>query len=148
MKLDRTVAQHKFYTDLSPQGGQMIAHMLGGFSPPSMDIQEAEIKDSLTLWMKMQESGAGELLTDAAWWMHHALDPNNRMTREEANRHTDELMGFAVAAVSQLMEAKILTFVKDPEIPEIRLSTYEMAEADADTIADLEKQFQKDDNDE
>lgn len=146
MKLDRVVAQHKFYTDLSPQGGQMLAHMLGGFDPPSIDIQEAEIRDSLSLWMKMQESGAGEVLTDAAWWMHHALDPKNRMNRAEANQHTDELMGFAVAAISLLMENNIITFTQEPEIPEIRLSTYEMAENDADTIADLEKQFEEEDD--
>lgn len=146
MKQDRLAAQHKFYTDLSPQGGQFLAHMLGGFDPPSMDIQEAEIRDSLALWMKMQESGAGEVITDAAWWMNHAMDPKHRLSREEANQRADELMGFAVAAIGQLMEAKILTFVKEPDIPEIRLSTYGMSEEDADTIAELEKLLQEDDN--
>jgi len=146
MDLDRTAAQHKFYTDLSPQSGQLLAHILGGFDPPSMDIQEAEVRDTLTLWMKMQASGAGDMLGDAAWWMQRALDPKNRMNRAEANQQADELMGFAVAAISQLMEAKILQFVKEPDIPEVRLSTYEMAANDAEVIADLERRLMEDDN--
>lgn len=97
-----------------------------GFIIPGMDSQEAELKDSMSLWFSAHASGASEYINDAAWWMTSFMDKPHRMSRQEAEQRTDELASFAVAVLGQLIDNKVVQWVTEPEIPELRTSTHDL----------------------
>jgi hypothetical protein len=110
---------------LSPHQGQVLAQKLAGFLPPGVDSQEAEMRDTLGLWIKLHNSGSYETLKDTAWWMAGYQDMHRRKSRDELNQITDELATFAGAAIGTLIEQGILKFVNEPVIPQLVTSTFD-----------------------
>jgi hypothetical protein len=129
-KEKRAERQRSFLLKLAPQAGHQLARLFG-FTPPSLDAMELELRDVLTLWFKMQSSGALPEVADASWWMTKYLDHDNRMTREEAHNKSDELTSFAVAVIGQLLDTGKLQWVGNPPIPQMILSE----SYDPDTLA-------------
>ena len=123
---DRAQRQRDFYVKLTPhQGGQILAGAMG-FTIPGIDSQEAELKDSMTLWFSAHASGAADYINDAAWWMTSFMDKPHRMSREQFEHRADELSSFAVAILGQLIDNKVVQWVTAPEIPELRTSTHQL----------------------
>lgn len=122
---ERAAKQRSFYLKLSPQLGQTIATSIGGFLPPGEDSQESEVRDTMSLWLKMHFSGALATVADSSWWMTRFMDRQGRLTRAESENRADELASFAVATVGMLLDSGILQFTKEPETPKLVTSTYD-----------------------
>lgn len=114
--------RRNFFLYLSPFAGHSYASD-NGFIPPSEEAMEAEIRDVLTLWLKLQQGKAGEMIANSAWWMTRHIDPDNKFTAEEGVGMLDSLTSFAVSTISQLMNEGIITLNEDVDIPDIMLST-------------------------
>ena len=116
---ERAQRQRDFYIKLMPQGGQMIAAQIGGFTPPGLDSQERELLSALRLWMQVHHAGAFETLADASWWMTRFQDQQGRLNRAQAHNNSDELIAYAVACIGQLLDKGIITWKSDPGVPEL-----------------------------
>lgn len=79
----RRKRQRNFYLYMSPLEGHEIAVEEGGFTAPSEDLAEIEIRDILKFWMTLQQTEAGEILADSAWWMTQYMDPDNKFGATE-----------------------------------------------------------------
>lgn len=101
--------------------GQHVAGKLGGFMPPSLDGQVAELKESFRLWQAVSATGADDVITDSAWWMTAISDPNRRASMQETFMETTMMSAFAVGVLGQLLDAGILKWsdedMKLPDIP-------------------------------
>ncbi len=121
---ERAAEQRSFFLKLDPQGGgEWLAQNVFGFLPPGHDSMEAELRDNVALWLSMFQSGATHHVTDTAWWMTRYMDRHGRMSKAEVTQRSEELQAFAIATIGILMDKKILSFVKEPEIPKLITST-------------------------
>ena len=119
---DNRRQQSNFYLKLSPIEGHEIAQDEGNFILPSEESMEHELRDVLRLWLTLQQTSAGEIIANSAWWMTQYMDPERRLTATEGMVHLDKLTSFAVSVVGQLIDEGILEFAVHPDIPDIRLS--------------------------
>lgn len=129
---DRGKQQRDFYVKLVPNGGAYVAAQIAGFAPPGVDGQEADARDALQLWMKMHHSGASPMVMDTAWWMTQFMDQQRRLSMMESHERSSELFSFAVATIGQLMDKGIIQWVKEPEIPQVVISTHDPINHDID----------------
>jgi len=140
--------QRNFYLYLSPLEGHQIAVDEGGFTAPSEDLAEIEIRDILKFWMTLQQTKAGEILADSAWWMTQYMDPDNRLGATEGVEYLDRMTSFAVTVLYSLVEAGVIQIVDPPELPEFRLSTgEEFSNKDLDILTFLQSMLEDDDDD-
>lgn len=136
--------QRNFYLHLSPIEGHDIAAEHGGFTPPSEDAMEAEIRDVLSLWMTLQQGKGGTLLANSAWWMTRYMDPDNKMDASEGVSMLDNLTAFSIAVLAGLIEAKVVEVIDKPDLPSILLSTEGLMDDDEiDLFSKFEELFTK-----
>jgi hypothetical protein len=127
IEADRKAAKQRgFYLKLTPQGGNLMAGLFGGFLSASTDVQEAELADTLKLWFTAQATGAGETVQDAAWWMTQVIDPRRRLSQQETTKKTEEFVSFAVATIGLLVDEGLLAWNKEVEIPTLLTSTSDL----------------------
>ena len=79
----KLMRQRKFYLYMSPFEGHNLAQSYGNFELPSNDVVAEELKDILKMWLTVQASSIGTVLSDSAWWMLRVLDEHNRMGAED-----------------------------------------------------------------
>lgn len=115
--------QRNFYLRLSPIEGHDIASEEGGFVAPSDEAMEHELRDILKLWLTLQQSSAGEIIANCAWWMTQYMDPEKRLGATDGVESLDKLTSYAVAVIGLLRDAGVIQFLEEPELPEIRLSS-------------------------
>lgn len=115
--------QRNFYLKLSPIDGHEIATDEGGFVTPSDEAMEHELRDILKLWLTLQQTDAGEIIANCAWWMTQYMDPERQLGATGGVERLDKLTSFAVAVVGLLEEAGVIEFKQVPDLPEIKLST-------------------------
>lgn len=120
---ERAQRQRDFYIKLMPQGGQMVAAQVGGFTPPGLDSQEKELLAAVQLWLQVHYAGAFEHIADASWWMTRFQDQAGRLNRAQAQNNSDELIAYAVACLGQLIELGIIKWTNDPGIPELMVES-------------------------
>jgi len=120
---ERRLRQRNFYLRLSPFEGHIIAEDEAGFMSPSEEILEAEIRDTVSLWMSLQQGLAGEVIANCAWWMTQHMDPDKRLDATQGVTQLDKLTSFAVAVVGQLVDSGCVTLNEKVELPDIKLST-------------------------
>lgn len=130
MNDETRVQQRNFYMRLSPINGHEIAEGEGGFVTPSEEALEHEIRDTLKLWLTLQQGKGGETIANCAWWMTQYMDPDHRFDAEEGVEHLDKMTSFAVAVVGSLIDNGVVKMVEEVELPDIRLSS----ESDFDSI--------------
>jgi len=144
----RRKRQRNFYLYMSPLEGHEIAVEEGGFTAPSEDLAEIEIRDILKFWMTLQQTEAGEILADSAWWMTQYMDPDNKFGATEGVTYLDRMTSFAVTVVYALVEAGLLEIKNPPELPEFKLSTGEdFSIKDLDILTFLQSMLEDDDDD-
>lgn len=122
-KEERAALQRTFLLRVSPHIGHALAEKLGGFVSPSMDGMEHDLRDTLTLWFKLHNTGGLGIVKDTAWWMTRLQDQYARLTKEETDQQVDQLASYAVATIGLLVDQGILKFNKEVDIPKIFLST-------------------------
>ena len=106
--------------DVFPMHGQHVAGQLGGFTPPSLDGQVAELKESFKLWQAVSATGADAVITDSSWWMTAIGDPHRRASMSETIMETTMMSAFAVGVLGQLLDAGIIRWGdEDMELPDI-----------------------------
>lgn len=113
----REARQKKFYRDVFPIEGQLVALTYGGFTPSSPDTAAEEMRETFRLWHSVQASGSNDIIADSAWWMTHITDPKRRMSQEEYKEKSMVFQSYAVATLGQLMEQGIVQWVEEPDIP-------------------------------
>ena len=144
---ERRQFQRNFYLKLSPIEGHEIAEEQGGFSSPSSDTAEEEIRDTLTLWLKLQHGDAGEIIANSAWWMTQYMAPEKKLAATDGVVYLDRLTSFAVAVLGQLFDAGIIDLKIDPDIPNIALSTDDFLSAEQnETLRFLESLWEDNDD--
>ena len=144
----RRKRQRNFYLYMSPMEGHEIAADEGGFTAPSEDLAEIEIRDILKFWMTLQQTEAGEILADSAWWMTQYMDPDNKFGATEGVTFLDRMTSYAVTVVYALVEAGLLEIINPPELPEFKLSTGEdFSNKDLDILTFLQSMLEDDDDD-
>lgn len=146
--------QRKFYRDLFPYHGQHIAANMGGFTPPSMDGQVAELKETFKLWQQVTASGADSRITESSWWMTMFMDPLRRASLPETMANHTQLTAFAVGVLGQLLsEGTVKWADENMVLPEIKIqaedgSSYtdseELSEDQMIDFARLLKQLEED----
>lgn len=143
-KEEHAAKQRRFYLNLFPQGGHVVAKNIGGFTDPGDDGKEAEMKAALENWMRMQSSGAIVPIFNDAWWMTRFMDPYARKNKLESDARHNELMSFAVAVVSDLVEDGYLQWSKEPAVPYIVTSDHGLIDDVDQAVLDrLEASFNK-----
>lgn len=136
--------QRNFYLYLSPIEGHEIAEEQGGFTTPSDEAMEHELRDVLKLWLTLQQTDAGELIANCAWWMTQYMDPEHKMNATEGITHLDRLTSFAVSVINQLVTEGIIEFTEIPELPDIRLSSeYKFDSSQLDFLKNIEKLWEE-----
>jgi hypothetical protein len=116
----RESRQRKFLRDLFPMNGQHIASHVGGFTPPSMEGQLSELKESFKLWQEVSASGADERISETAWWMTRLMDPHHHADMVEMLAQQTQLTAFSVSMLGQLMNEGIIKWAdEDMELPPI-----------------------------
>ena len=144
---ERAAMQRKFYLDISPMAGQHTA-VNHGFQTPSHDIQERELKDAVSLWMRIQRNGMAEVVTDTSWWMARMVDPNVRKSEAETAQETAIYQSYAVATVQALIDQGVLKWGKDTLLPEVHLGNSEkMTDEDLAILAGMEETLANMDDD-
>jgi hypothetical protein len=144
----RRKRQRNFYLYMSPLEGHEIAESEGGFTSPSEDLAEIEIRDILKFWMTLQQTEAGEILADSAWWMTQYMDPNKELGATEGVTYLDSMTSFAVAVLYALVDAGVIEIKNPPELPEFRLSTGEnFSSKDLDILTFLQSMLEDNDDD-
>jgi hypothetical protein len=119
----RRQQQRNFYLHLSPIDGHEIAENEGGFTSPSEEAIEAEIRDVLVHWLTLQQGDAGEIIANCAWWMTQYMDPDKRLAATEGVVYLDRLTSYVVSVLALLIESDIIELKQKPELPDIRLSS-------------------------
>jgi hypothetical protein len=118
----RESRQRKFLRDLFPMNGQHIASHVGGYTPPSLDGQLSELKESFKLWQAVSASGADDRISESAWWMTRLMDPHHRSSMVEMLAQQTQLTAFTVGALGQLLSEGIIKWAdEDMELPEIEV---------------------------
>lgn len=136
--------QRNFYLYLSPIEGHEIAEEQGGFTTPSDEAMEHELRDVLKLWLTLQQTDAGELIANCAWWMTQYMDPEHKMNATEGITHLDRLTSFAVSVINQLVTEGIIEFTEIPELPDIRLSSeYKFDSSQLEFLKNIEKLWEE-----
>lgn len=142
---ERRQFQRNFYLKLSPIDGHEIAEEQGGFVAPSDESAEAEIRDTLKLWLTLQQGQAGEIIANSAWWMTQYMDPEKRLAATDGVVYLDRLTSFAVAVMGQLLDAGVIELKEVPEIPDILLSTENLLSPEnLDMLKNLESLWEDD----
>ena len=142
---ERRQFQRNFYLKLSPIDGHEIAESQGGFVTPSEESAEAEIRDTLKLWLTLQQGQAGEIIANCAWWMTQYMDPDKGLAATEGVVYLDRLTSFAVAVMGQLVDAGVIELKENPEIPDILLSTENLLSPEhLDMLNNLESLWEDD----
>jgi hypothetical protein len=118
----RESRQRKFYRDLFPFNGQHVAAHMGGYSPPSLEGQVAELKESFKLWQQVTASGADERIAESSWWFTQLADPHRRASMTEYIQQTGQLGAFAVGILGQLLEAGTIKWAdEDMKLPAVTI---------------------------
>lgn len=142
----RRKRQRNFYLYMSPLEGHEIAAEQGGFTAPSDDLAEIEIRDVLKFWMTLQQMEAGEILADSAWWMTQYMDPTHSLGATEGVTYLDKMTSYAVAVLYALVESGVITIVNPPELPDFKLSTAEsFSNKELDILSFLQSMLEDDD---
>jgi hypothetical protein len=140
--------QRNFYMMLSPLDGHEIAEEEAGFVAPAEDSLEHEIRDVLKLWLTLQQSDAGTIIANCAWWMTQYMDPERKMDAEEGVTHLDKLTSFAVSVLGLLIKDEIVELKVDPELPDIKISTEGLFDSSQlDFLKNLERLMEEGDDD-
>lgn len=146
---DQRQMQRNFYLALTPLLGHEIAKEEAGFTPPSDEIGEAEVKDVLESWFRMSASGAGEVIANCAWWMTQLLDPDKMLGAAEGTILFDRLSSFAVSILRILVDQGIVAFTREHEVPDFLLSSEQSFSMDQlDFLSFLEQFMEGGDHDE
>lgn len=146
---NKIVRQRKFYLYMSPFDGHDYAEKYGKFTSPSLDIMEAEVRDVLALWLKIQQSSIGEVIADSAWWMLRLMDPDNRKGAEESMEILDGLTSFGMSLLGQLVDLGFVTMTEEVDIPEIVTSAdLQFNREDFDFLKQVESLWEDNENDE
>lgn len=118
----RESRQRKFYRDLFPFNGQHVAAHMGGYSPPSLEGQVAELKESFRLWQQVTASGADERISETSWWFTQLADPHRRSSMTEYLQQTSQLSAFAVGVIGQLLESGMIKWTdEDMKLPDVTI---------------------------
>jgi hypothetical protein len=148
MNDETRIQQRNFYMRLSPINGHEIAESEGGFVTPSEEALEHEIRDTLRLWMTLQQGKGGEAIANCSWWMTQYMDPDRKFDANEGVETLDKLTSFAVSVIGILIDNGVLEMVEDVELPDIRLSSETSFDAlQLDFLKSLEDIMRKDDED-
>jgi hypothetical protein len=140
--------QRNFYMMLSPIEGHEIAEDEAGFVAPAEDSLEHEIRDVLRHWLTLQQSNAGNIIANCAWWMTQYMDPERKMDAEEGVTHLDKLTSFAVSVLGLLIQEGIVELTVKPEIPDIKISTEGFFDSSQlDFLKNLERLMEEGDDD-
>jgi len=140
--------QRNFYMMLSPIEGHEIAEEEAGFVAPAEDSLEHEIRDVLRHWLTLQQSNAGNIIANCAWWMTQYMDPERKMDAEEGVTHLDKLTSFAVSVIGLLIQEGIVELTVKPEIPDIKISTEGFFDSSQlDFLKNLERLMEEGDDD-
>jgi len=123
MNDETRMQQRNFYMRLSPLNGHEIAEEEGGFVTPSEEALEHDIRDTLKLWMTLQQGKGGETIANCSWWMTQYMDPERKFDANEGVETLDKLTSFAVSVIGCLIDSEVLKMVEDIELPDIRLSS-------------------------
>jgi hypothetical protein len=143
----RRQQQRNFYLYLSPIDGHEIAEEEGGFTSPSEEAMEAEIRDVLTHWLTLQQGDAGEIIANCAWWMTQYMDPEKRLAASEGVVYLDRLTSFIVSALALLLEQGVIDLKQRPELPDIRLSSEVLFDGNSlDILSYLQSLLEEDDD--
>lgn len=143
----RRQQQRNFYLYLSPIDGHEIAEEEGGFTSPSEEAMEAEIRDVLTHWLTLQQGDAGEIIANCAWWMTQYMDPDKRLAATEGVVYLDRLTSFIVSVLALLMKKGIIELKQKPELPDIRLSSEVLFDGNSlDILSYLQSLLEEDDD--
>lgn len=146
---ERRLNQRNFYLRLSPFDGHEIAENEAGFTSPSEDALEAEIRDTLSLWLTLQQGKSGEIIANCAWWMTQYMDPERRMDATTGVIHLDKLTSFAVSVIGQLIDNGCITLNEKVDIPDILLSSEMGSDMSvSDFFSNLENLWKEVDEDE
>lgn len=146
---EKLLRQKKFYLFMSPFEGHDLAEKYGNFHPPSPDIMESEMKDTLTVWLQVQQSSAGEILADSAWWMMRLLDPEGRKGADESMEILDGLTSFGMSIIGQLLDLGLIQMTEDIDIPTIIASSdLQFSEDDFSFLKTLEAIWEDKEDDE
>jgi hypothetical protein len=133
---------------LSPIEGHEIAEEEAGFVAPAEDSLEHEIRDVLRHWLTLQQSNAGNIIANCAWWMTQYMDPERKMDAEEGVTHLDKLTSFAVSVIGLLIQEGIVELTVKPEIPDIKISTEGFFDSSQlDFLKNLERLMEEGDDD-
>jgi len=119
---ERAALHRTFLLRVSPHIGHLIAERIGGYTSPSTDGAQHELRDTLLLWFKLHATGGLPMVKDTAWWMSRLQDQYGRLTKEETDQKVDELASYAVATIGILIDKGVLAFAKEAEVPTILLS--------------------------
>ncbi len=95
---------------------------MGGFTPPSIEGQVAELKESFRLWQQVTASGADTAITESSWWMARITDPHGRASMPETLATTTQLSAFAVGVLGQLLNSGAIQWAN----PEMKLPDLEV----------------------
>jgi len=141
--------QRNFYLYLSPINGHEIAGDQANFLPADDDITEAELRDILAFWLRLQAGKAGTVMANCSWWMLRCLDPDAELDAGEGMERLDDLVSFLVSSVKQLADAGVISILEQPDIPDIRLSTeQEFDQKATDLFKNIEKWLKEPEDDE
>ena len=130
-----------FLLFLSPFVGHDYATKFGGFDPPAVDVMEREVRQVLNQWLIVQNSSAGEVLSDTAWWMLRVLEDDLELDSGKALAMLDHLISYAISVLNQLVEQGSISFmdVDYDELPEVVISTdMELSDDDMEILRNLE----------
>lgn len=145
----RRQQQRNFYLHLSPLEGHEIAEDEGGFTSPSDEAMEAEMRDILRHWLTLQQGDAGEIIANCAWWMTQYMDPDKRLAASEGVVYLDRLTSYAVAVLALLIKADVIDLKQRPELPDIKLSSEVQFDASSlDILSYLQSLLEEKDDDE
>lgn len=141
----KLMRQRKFYLYMSPFEGHNLAQSYGNFELPSNDVVAEELKDILKMWLTVQASSIGTVLSDSAWWMLRVLDEHNRMGAEESMETLDRFVSFGMSLISQMLDLDLITLNEDVDVPDIVASSdFELSGDDFDLLRHLESIWEDD----
>ena len=133
----RESRQRKFIRDVFPYHGQHLAQHMAGFTPPSIDGQVEELKESFKLWQAVSATGADDTIMESSWWMSRLVDPYNRASMAETLANNTQLAAFAVGVLGQLLDTgKIKWADDDLELPPISVEMVDGMKLGGDSLSE------------
>lgn len=105
-----------FYLMLSPTEGQRYAEVMG-FSPPSIDVQEMEVMDTLYRWVFLAKAGVVEMMSENVDLFLDLLESQDKLPlpREEFSKF---LTSFSVSMLNTLIDNQLLGVLVGKDIYE------------------------------